>query len=183
MNHKKILLRRVAFPRCRRLFANNINVEGTIPRYGKGVEAGQYAQVERVFSKNDVGAFGKLVGDQNPIHTNDFSQLPDDFQPLLQHSGLASRPVVHGMLAASLFSCIFGSLIPGSVYRKQQLAFSNPIFIDDNVLAKVIVRKVKHLRGGNGILLTCDTQVLLKENHKICILGDAVVWLPMTKEK
>jgi acyl dehydratase len=97
----------------------------------------------------------------------------------------SSRPLVHGMLASSLFSCIFGTLIPGSIYRSQNLTFHSPIFANDHVIGRVLVTKVRPLRGGSpsiathateipereeqskqgGLLVICDTTVLRNEEY------------------
>lgn len=85
-------------------------------------------------------------------------------------------------MVASLFSCIFGTLIPGSVYRKQTLSFRAPVFANDVVTGRVQVTKIRSLLrregvgGGGGVVLTCDTKVLCEGRE--CITGEASVWLP-----
>ena len=102
--------------------------------------------------------------------------------------GIYDRPVVHGILLASAFSTIFGSLIPGCIYRNQSLKFHHPVFIDELLVGKVIVTKLKQVnrRGAGGILCTCDTTLHKadndasekKEENLLCISREAQVWLP-----
>lgn len=123
--------------------------------------------------------FGKLIGDENPLHSPQTS-FPESVQALetariIQwENNNESKVLVHGMMAGSLFSCIFGTLIPGSVYRSQQLAFRSPVFCNQVVKGHVVVTKVRTWR--KGVVLTCDTKVACQERE--CITGQASVWLP-----
>ena len=109
----------------------------------------------------------------NPIHLehND-KDGNDSFDDMLLQQ-YHDKPIVHGMLLSSLFSCIFGSLIPGSVYRKQTLYFHKPVFTGELVIGQVTVLNVKQMRirrsndnegsqtkNLGGVLVTCDTQIL-----------------------
>lgn len=145
--------------------------------------------MQRIFSVEQVAQFGKLIGDENSLHSPQLS-FPESFQPL-ETAGLIqweqdssqqrqSKVLVHGMLAGSLFSCIFGTLIPGSVYRSQQLNFSAPIFCNERVTGRVDIVKVRPWRG--GLVLSCDTKVLSEQNRE-CITGQARVWLPTGEMK
>jgi len=135
-------------------------------------------QIERIFTVEDVARFGDLVGDKNPLHACMTRDDASDF-PTLQHAGLIkiqddkSEALVHGMLASSLFSCIFGTLIPGAVYRSQDLQFRAPIYANDLVVGRIQVKQVKIARG---LLVSCDTSVTCKE--RTCVSGEATVWLP-----
>lgn len=165
-----------------RLFA----VEGTIPQNGQGIGVTQHAQVRRIFTQEEVRLYAKLIGDNNPLHCelNDSeiaSQTPE-FQVLkhvglvrFQEDGATTQPLVHGMLVASVFSCIFGTLIPGSVYRSQNLKFRAPVFANEPIVGKVEVTSVRSWRA--GVVVTCDTKVL-KDDTQVCIQGEALVWLP-----
>lgn len=87
----------------------------------------------------------------------------------------STKPIVHGMLASSLFSCIFGTLVPGAVYLKQTLDFRSPIYANEPVVGRVDVVRVRQFKA-KGIIVTCETNILRKETH--CISGKADVWLP-----
>ena len=158
-------------------------IAGTIPRRGLGIRAGQSAEVRRSFTAEDVASFGRLVQDLNPVH---FPPQDDDWQKERE------RPVVHGMLVSSLFSSVFGTLVPGSVYRSQALRFARPVRVGDGVTGRVDVvevRGVSSARTGEGVICTCRTTVVREKDgaggdssgddeEEVCVSGEARVWLP-----
>lgn len=132
-----------------------------------------------------------LIGDSNPLHSSQTS-FPPSFQPLeqagiiqwqrqetdsysLTQAQMSSRVLVHGIMVASLFSSIFGTIIPGSVYRSQSLHFRAPVFCKELVMGRVEVTNVRQWRKG-GLVLVCDTKVVCLGRE--CITGQASVWLP-----
>ena len=143
----------------------------------------------------DVDQFGSLIGDKNVLHTKaDWNAILEEMPHLqvvkdiglvkLDPDGSMVRPLVHGMLVASLFSSIFARLSPGCVYMNQSLHFSAPVFVNDVVKARLDVAKVKKWRRG-GVLLECGTTTYKSsqddENqdfHEVVIKGTAKVWLP-----
>ena len=130
-----------------------------------------------------MGEFGKLIGDENVLHSPQ-SSFPEEFGHALEKAGIVqwqdnttpkqSKVLVHGMMVGSLFSCIFGTLIPGSVYRSQKLAFRAPVFCNELVTGRIQVLKLRQWR--EGLVLTCDTKVVCQGRE--CITGEASVWLP-----
>jgi len=155
---------------------------------------GQYAASDRVFSAKDVVRFGTLVGDPNPLHTQwDLDHLP----ALLEHhpmihpddknaEGISndnnhptySKILVHGMLVSSLFTSIFGTLIPGAVYLKQSLEFARPVFVGEKVTGTIAIERIHRWRR-KGLILTCDTTVTSHTDPEDGrVRGKADVWLP-----
>ena len=143
----------------------------------------QTQQVHRIFTPEQVTEYGHLIGDNNPIHqTNDreldSTSFPDD----------KDKVIVHGMLTGSLFSSIFGTLIPGSIYRNQTMIFHSPIYCDESVVGRVRVKKIRDMKS-RGVMVTCDTNVFKncgdtteniedQDDAVVCISGEATVWLP-----
>lgn len=156
-------------------------VRGSIPAGGNGVAVGQIAETDRSFTAEDISSFGKLVGDENPLHQRwAMDNLPDVLEnhPMLSFSDddpKVTRNLVHGMLVSSLFSSIFGTLIPGAVYLKQTLAFSRPVYVDELVTGRITIERIRHWRR-KGLVLTCDTLVFSNKEEKVG--GKADVWLP-----
>lgn len=74
------------------------------------------------FSQADVEAFARVTGDNNPLH------LDADFAAQTPFK----RPIIHGMLGASVFTKVLGTEFPGygSVYLGQTLEFLRPMFVD-----------------------------------------------------
>lgn len=170
-------------------------VHGTLPRYGINMEVGQFAELCRSFSQEDVFAFGTLIGDMNPVHFPDksthFLRMTDEYyEDEISYNRPNEMPIVHGMLLSSLFSAIFGTLIPGAIYRSQSLKFNNSVYVGEHVIARVTVRKLRQVsRNNNGVLCSCDTTVVKGtatstnntnngSNEVIAVSGTAQVWLP-----
>lgn len=163
-------------------------VEGTIPRGGKGLAVGQYAQIHRVFSSSEIQDFARVSGDHNPLHQPpDRRYLPGhlsdvlDGHPLIkvEENGRTTE-VVHGILVSSLFSCIFGTLIPGSVYRSQTLDFRRAVYAGESVLGRVQILGIEKQRRLDGLIVRCSTQVT--KEGKECVRGEADVWIPQGTE-
>lgn len=155
-------------------------ISGTIPPGGVGVALDQYAEVERVFTQKDVDNYGKLIGDMNPLHQRwSKSKVPSliESHPLLawNEDDSSTMPIAHGMLGSGLFSCIFGSLIPGAVYLKQTLDFRRPVYVDSVVIGRVTISAIRKWKR-KGLIITCDTKVL--SQGKECVRGEADVWIP-----
>jgi len=80
------------------------------------------------FSQDDVVAFAKISGDNNPIH------LDDEFAK----KTIFKKPIMHGFLSASVFSKVLGTLFPGqgTIYLEQTLKFHRPMFIETEYLSR-----------------------------------------------
>mmetsp|Transcript_15358 Transcript_15358/g.44444 ORF Transcript_15358/g.44444 Transcript_15358/m.44444 type:complete len:226 (+) Transcript_15358:80-757(+) len=173
-------------------------VTGTIPQGGRGIAVRQYAELTRVFTAEDVLQYGRLIGDLNPLHLRGhgcagISSAGESDATTMSPQITASKfirirskdgqpeAVVHGMLVASLFSSIFGTLITGSVYRSQHLEFRQPVFAGDTIIAKVEVTDVRNMKG-RGSLVTCDTNITSVDGGSDGLMkfveGKANVWLP-----
>ena len=97
-------------------------------------EAGQRASFRKTFTDEDLQKFIAITGDTNPLHVDDAFASKTPF----------GRRVVHGMLAASLFSTMVGMRLPGTgaIYRAQTLRFLLPVYVGDTVTACFVVRSV-----------------------------------------
>ena len=145
--------------------------KGTIPRGGRGIAVGQHAEVQRLFTPEEIFQYGSLIGDLNPIHLEGHGAVGGDgtagpcsdsaanIDPkFIRRRSKDGRPqaIVHGMLVGSLFSSTFGTLMPGSVYRSQRLEFRQPVFANDPIVARVLASDVRNMKG-RGLLVTCDS--------------------------
>lgn len=168
-------------------------VTGTIPQGGRGIAVSQYAELQRIFTAEDILQYGRLIGDLNPIHLRGHgddnissdgrsgeTMMPAKFKRICNKDG-QPEAVVHGMLVASLFSSIFGTLITGSVYRSQRLEFRQPVFAGDTIIARVEVTNVRNMKG-RGSLVMCNTSITSGGTDDGCsttfVDGEAKVWLP-----
>ena len=101
-------------------------------------QPGQRARFSKTFTDEDLQHFIAITGDMNPLHVDDAFASRSRF----------GRRVVHGMLAASIFSTMVGMLLPGTgaIYRAQTLRFLLPVYVGDTVTAHFVVRSVDRAR-------------------------------------
>jgi acyl dehydratase len=188
---------------------NAFEVSGTIPHLGKGVQIGQVATTTRIYSVLDVESFASCVQDHNPIHSAmdwETAVNSDAFWKIYQQNkmiefndssqGKITKPIVHGMLVSSIFSSIFASLSPGCIYMNQTLSFENPVYVNDKVVGKIEIEKIRKWRKG-GVVVQCKTEAFVLQDEKvqdgtmaamsqdelhlvnrIAVKGTANVWLP-----
>ena len=111
--------------------------------------------------------------------TEAFANISEDFNPLHLDEKYASKSrykkkIIHGLMAVSLFSGIFGTKFPGEgcVYKSQNIRFKRPIYIGDTVVARVQVASIDY----NNKTVSFKTQCLVSD--KIMIDGESEVFLP-----
>ncbi|MFM4703564.1 MaoC family dehydratase [Aeromonas bivalvium] len=131
----------------------------------QSLEVGQKARLTKRFGAAEVEAFAALSEDFNPLHLD----------PAFAASTVFERPIVHGMLLASLFSGLLGQQLPGegSIYLGQSLSFKQPVFVGDEVTAEV---EVISLREDKPIA-TLATRIFT-QGGVLAVTGEAVVKLP-----
>ena len=115
------------------------------------------------FTQDEVNRFAEVTGDTNPVHTNADYAAKTMFK----------RPIMHGMLGASLFSKVFGTLFPGegTIYLKQTLTFMKPMYVDTDYEAIFTVKEI--MKDKNRAII--ETIIKDKQSGNICTSGEAVV--------
>jgi len=120
-------------------------------------------QYEFQFSQKDVDDFARVTGDNNPIHLN----------PEYAAKTMFKRPIMHGMLGASLFSKVFGTMFPGegTIYLKQSLTFLKPMYVDTPYVAEFTVKEV--IPDKNRAIV--ETLIKDKASGNVCTSGEALI--------
>ena len=115
------------------------------------------------FSQDEVNRFAEVTGDKNPVHLDAAYAAKTMFK----------RPIMHGMLSASLFSKVFGTLFPGegTIYLKQSLSFLKPMYIDTDYEAVFTVKEVV----GDKNRAVVETLIKDKNTGLVCTSGEATV--------
>ena len=129
---------------------------------GKTLKVGDKASISKTFTEEDVFRFAEISTDRNPLH------LDKDFGK----ASIFGKRIVHGMLAASLFSGLIGMKLPGegSIYLGQNLKFKAPVAIGEKVTASVEIIKIR----ADKPIVTLRT-VCIDSGGTVVIEGEAVV--------
>ena len=124
------------------------------------LHVGDSDAVSRTITAEDVAAFARLSGDQNPLHMNDEFAARTEF----------SQRVVHGFLHASLLSALVGMKIPGreALYLSQTIEFTAPVFIGDTVEARGTITHIDKVTR----TITMDT-VITTQKGEVVLRGEA----------
>lgn len=127
------------------------------------IKVGEIYTHDFKFSQDEVNRFAEVTGDKNPVH------LDADYAA----KTMFKRPIMHGMLSASLFSKVFGTLFPGegTIYLKQSLSFLKPMYVDVNYEAVFTVKEVI----GDKNRATVETLIKDKSTGLVCTSGEATV--------
>jgi len=126
---------------------------------------GDSAQLSKTVKDEDIRIFAEVTGDKNPLH------LDDEFAS----KTIFKRRIAHGILTAALISSVIGNRLPGNgtIYLSQTLNFLAPVYVGDEVTAKVEVLQV--LKEGKRLRL--KTQVI-NQNGTVVVDGEALVIPP-----
>lgn len=119
-------------------------------------------QYDTLFTQNDVELFSDLTGDKNPIHLNKSFAAQSEY----------GRQIVQGMLIASVFSKVFGTMWPGedSIYISQETIFVKPVFVEEPYTVKfecIAVDGERAIGTLQGYLKDKDGDVLVKVTARI----------------
>ncbi len=130
-----------------------------------GIKVGDTALFEKTVSEEDIVAFARATGDEQPLHLDDSYAAKTRFK----------RRVAHGMLSAGLISAALGTkLAPHAtvVYLSQSLRFLRPVFPGDTVTAKLEVTSVDPEKR----FVTCSTECVNQDGESV-LTGEARVLL------
>jgi len=116
---------------------------------------------EHVVTEDEIMAFARLSGDDNPMHTD----------PEYAKTHMFGQPVAHGLLVLSIASGLSWQLgfMQGTVlaFRGLEWKFSRPVFTGDRirVKAKVYQRKAMPRLGGGAVIF--DVKVLNQDDDVV----------------
>ena len=128
----------------------------------KDMKVGDKAYLSKIFTEQDVIQYSEISTDTNPIH------LDVNYAS----STVFGKPIVHGMLVASMFSALIGVELPGegSIYLGQSLSFKAPVSIGDQVTASVEIVGIREDKP----IVTLRT-ICINNEGQMLIEGEAVV--------
>lgn len=134
----------------------------------KVIRIGEVYRETFSFSQDEVNSFAQITGDKNPVH------LDAEYAA----GTVYKKPIIHGILGASVLSKALGMEFPGegTIYLKQEMNFKRPMYVDvlyEAIMTVKEVNKEKH----QAII---ETKIAEKETGKVNLIGDAYI---MNKEK
>ena len=133
------------------------------------IEVGDYAELVRTLTAQDIDAFAVVSGDVNPAHVDQEFAQDDIFH----------KVIAHGMWGGALISNVLGTQLPGpgTIYLDQSLKFLKPVGVGDTVTVRVTVSQKdasKHrLRldctctNGDGAPVIAGEATVIAPDHKI----------------
>jgi len=129
------------------------------------ISMGQSASFSKTISESDVYLFAGICGDLNPAHVNEEAAK----------DGIFKGRVAHGMLCASLISTVLGMHLPGpgTIYMKQDLKFTAPVYFGDTITATCTVTDINQEK--NRVVLSC---IVANQKGEKVIVGEALVMPP-----
>ena len=115
------------------------------------------------FSQEEVNRYAELTGDKNPLHLDADYAATTAFR----------RPIVHGMLSASVISKVLGMDFPGegTIFIGQTLEFKRPMYPEEPYQAKFTVSELNKKRH----LATIKTELFHGETNKLVLSGEAQI--------
>ena len=121
---------------------------------------GQKASVQKTFTAADVTAFAGISLDVNPIHMSD----------KYAESTVFGKRIVHGILTSGLISAVLANKLPGpgTIYLGQELRFTAPVFLGDDITAEVEVAMNPRTLSVSGIN---TLELLEKINIDLAFIG------------
>jgi 3-hydroxybutyryl-CoA dehydratase len=138
---------------------------------GKSIDelkVGDSAQISKTITEAVVNDFARVIGDFNPIHTD---------QAYAEKTPFKGR-IAHGALSIGLFSNILGNTLPGhgSIYLSHEIKFLAPVRIGDTITAKVEVIELIPEKNRAKFRTTC-----MNQDGKLVV--DGIAWaMPPKKE-
>jgi len=128
------------------------------------IAVGDSAEITKRMSLEMVTAFAGISEDFNPVH------LDAEYASKSRYKA----QIIHGLMASSLFSGLFGTELPGEgcVYKSQNIRFKRPIYVGDEVTARIEVVDVDISKK----VISFTTRCLV--NGKVMIDGESEIFVP-----
>ena len=127
-----------------------------------GLEIGMKASRTQTITAEDVAAFARISGDNNPVH------LDEDYAKRTRFG----RRIAQGIFSAGIISAVLANDLPGPgcVYMRQSLDFKAPVYIGDTITATVEITNYRAQSRIATLRTFCTNQ-----QGTVVIEGEAVV--------
>ncbi|MFH0341881.1 MAG: bifunctional enoyl-CoA hydratase/phosphate acetyltransferase [Chromatiales bacterium] len=132
------------------------------------IRIGDSATLTRTLSEQDINLFAAASGDLNPTHLDSAYMKKGDRGGVVGHS----------LWGGGLISSLLGNVLPGpgTVYRRQELRFLQPVFVGDTASVTITVTGKKP--KDNSVAFDCR---VVNQQHELVLSGTAEVLAPKEK--
>jgi len=138
---------------------------------GKSIDelkVGDSAQLSKTVTETDINDFARVIGDFNPLHTD---------QAYAEKTIFKGR-IAHGVFSIGLLSTVLGNILPGhgTIYLSHEVRFLAPVRIGDTLTARVEIIELIPEKNRAKFRTTCINQ----EGKEVV---DGIAWgMPPKKE-
>lgn len=121
------------------------------------ISVGEKFSSRKKITEEDIRLFADISGDRNPLHLD----------PEFASKSIFKQRVAHGMLTASLISAALASMSGTIILLSYSLSFLKPVYVGDELEAKVTVREVENGKIYLDAEVTKGKDVVVSGNAKI----------------
>lgn len=132
------------------------------------LQIGQSAELKRTLTQREITLFAAVSGDVNPAH------LDKSFADTSPFHGV----IGHGMWSGALISAVLGTALPGpgTIYIRQDMHFTKPVHLNDEITAKVTVAEKNAEKHVVKLACSCTNA-----KGEVVLEGTATVLAPTEK--
>jgi 3-hydroxybutyryl-CoA dehydratase len=114
------------------------------------LKLGDSAEITRLITEGLVNDFARVIGDFNPVHTD---------QAYAEKTMFKGK-IAHGALSIGFLSTVLGNILPGhgTIYLSHEVKFLAPVRIGDTIAAKVEVLDLIPEKNRAKFRTTCVNQ-------------------------
>src|SRR4030043_1710291 len=114
------------------------------------LKLGDSAEITRLITEELVNDFAGVIGDFNPVHTDQAYAEKTQFK----------GKIAHGALSIGFLSTVLGNILPGhgTIYLSHEIKFLAPVRIGDTITAKVEVIELVPEKNRAKFRTTCSNQ-------------------------
>ncbi|EGG18711.1 hypothetical protein DFA_04207 [Cavenderia fasciculata] len=142
------------------IFSSNNSSNNDVDDTRIKIRIGDKADLSKKFEMKDVKMFVEVSGDANPVHTD----------PVYASTTRFKKPIIHGMLVASVLSALVGTKLP-------ELNFIKPAYVGDTIRAEVTI-----MEGSRSSKILLDTKCIAvchqTGKETTVITGPAIIYHP-----
>ena len=114
------------------------------------LKLGDAAEITKLITEELVNDFARVIGDFNPVHTDQAYAEKTHFK----------GKIAHGALSIGFLSTVLGNILPGhgTIYLSHEVKFLGPVRIGDTLTVRVEVVELIPQKNRAKLRTTCTNQ-------------------------